>query len=69
MSDTPTQSQLIELRELVADLYWEYDRMSSSGQATLDRLAKMSGLPTQADMDKKFDHLSKDQLLKELEEL
>ena len=29
----------------------------------------MRGLPTQADMDKKFDHLSKDQLLKELEEL
>tara|TARA_R110000822_G_scaffold10250_1_gene38950 strand:+ start:889 stop:1050 length:162 start_codon:yes stop_codon:yes gene_type:complete len=38
MSDTPTQSQLIELRELVADLYWEYDRMSSSGKETVDRI-------------------------------
>jgi|TARA_R110000787_G_scaffold13517_2_gene42494 hypothetical protein len=59
----------LRIEKCVIDLYWEYDRMSSSGQATLDRLAKMSGLPTQADMDKKFDHLSKDQLLKELEEL
>jgi hypothetical protein len=59
----------LRIEKCVIDLYWEYDRMSSSGQATLDRLAKMSGLPTQADMNKKFDHLSKDQLLKELEEL
>ena len=59
----------LRIEKCVIDLYWEYDRMSSSGQATLDRLAKMSGLPTQADMGKKFDHLSKDQLLKELEEL
>ena len=27
--------------EDIDDLYWEYDRMSSSGQETLDRLAKM----------------------------
>jgi hypothetical protein len=38
MSNTQTQSQLIELRELVADLYWDYDRMSSSGKETLDRM-------------------------------
>ena len=27
--------------EDIDDLFWEYDRMSSSGQETLDRLAKM----------------------------
>tara|TARA_R100001377_G_C3183781_1_gene107710 strand:+ start:1044 stop:1229 length:186 start_codon:yes stop_codon:yes gene_type:complete len=59
----------LRIEKCVIDLYWEYDRMSSSGQATLDRLAKMVGVPTEANMDKKFDHLSKDQLLKELEEL
>ena len=26
--------------KLVDDLYWEYDRMSSSGQQTLDKLAE-----------------------------
>ena len=27
--------------EDIDDLYWDYDRMSTSGQETLDRLAKM----------------------------
>ena len=27
-----------ELRQLVDDLYWDYDRMSSSGKETLDRM-------------------------------
>ncbi len=27
--------------EDIDDLFWEYDRMSTSGQETLDRLAKM----------------------------
>ena len=30
--------------EDIDDLYWDYDRMSSSGQETLDRLAKMYNL-------------------------
>ena len=28
--------------EDIDDLFWEYDRMSTSGQETLDRLAKMN---------------------------
>ena len=28
------------LKNLVDDLYWEFDRMSSSGQKTLDEIAK-----------------------------
>ena len=38
------------LREIVTDLYWEYDRMSSSGQETLDVLAKLVGVQTQEEM-------------------
>ena len=30
-----------KLIELIQDLSWEYDRMSSSGQATLDKLFKL----------------------------
>lgn len=31
---------------LIDDLFWDYDRMSSSGQESLDKLAKLVGLPT-----------------------
>ena len=33
-----------ELKELVDDLYWDYDRMSSSGQETLDKIADILGI-------------------------
>ena len=35
--------------ELLDDLGWEYDRMSSSGQETLDKLWKLFGQPTMAE--------------------
>ena len=38
--------------KLVDDLYWEYDRLSSSGQETLDELAKVLGLPTHETHDR-----------------
>ena len=38
---------------LVTDLYWEFDRMSSSGQETLEELATLVGVPTEAEMDEK----------------
>ena len=34
---------LDNISEQVDDLYWEYDRMSSSGTETLDKLAKSLG--------------------------
>ena len=41
--------ELINLKEklpnLVQDLFWEYDRMSSSGQETLDKIAYVIGIP------------------------
>ena len=39
------------LQKLVTDLYWEYEKMTSSGKETLDKIAKVLDLPTQEDMD------------------
>ena len=39
------------LKNLVDDLYWEFDRMSSSGQKTLDEISKIVGVPTNSEMD------------------
>ena len=43
-----------ELKELVDDLYWDYDRMSSSGQKTLDKIADILGLPTESEMNEEI---------------
>ena len=40
-----------KIQQLVTDLYWEFDRMSSSGQETLEELATLVGVPTEAEMD------------------
>ena len=40
-----------KLMELVTDLYWEFDRMSSSGQETLEKLATLVGVPTEEEME------------------
>tara|TARA_R110002153_G_scaffold251514_1_gene408884 strand:- start:44 stop:220 length:177 start_codon:yes stop_codon:yes gene_type:complete len=40
-----------KLKTLVDDLYWEYDRMSSSGQSTLDEIAVLVKTPTQKEMN------------------
>ena len=39
------------IKKFIDDLYWEYDRMSSSGTETLDRLAKVCNVPTNAQYD------------------
>ena len=35
---------LEQLKELIADLGWEYDRMSSSGKESYDEICKMVGV-------------------------
>ena len=45
------RSKIQELQALVEDMYWEYDRVSSSGQKTLDKIAKLVGVPTEAEMN------------------
>jgi hypothetical protein len=39
--------RLPQLQEWVTDLYWEYDRMSSSGKETLNKLADKVGVSTE----------------------
>ena len=40
-----------KIQQLVTDLYWEFDRMTSSGQETLDKLYKEFGMMTNAEAD------------------
>ena len=41
-----------KIQEAVMDLYWELDRMSDSGRETLNKLAKLVGVPDEEQMDK-----------------
>jgi len=36
-----TQEQIKAMADIINDLYWEYDRMSSSGKESLDKLTKI----------------------------
>ena len=47
---------------LVTDLYWEFDRMSSSGQETLEKLATLVGVPTEEEMN----NMSKEELMENM---
>ena len=51
----------------VTDLYWEYDRMSSSGQETLDKLAMWVSVETDAQLQERLSKMSKEEIKQELE--
>ena len=53
---------MTQIQKLVDDLYWEYDRMSSSGQETLDKLAKVLNIPTEEEQDKLLASMSKEEI-------
>ena len=53
-------------QKYVTDLYWEYDRMSSSGQFTIDSLAKLYGIETNKEMEKRLSKMSKEEIKQEL---
>ena len=36
----------------VLDLFWEYDRMSSAGKSSLNKLAKLVEVPTEMEIQK-----------------
>jgi hypothetical protein len=40
------EKKMIKKINLINDLYWEWERMSTSGQETLDKLAKEFGMAT-----------------------
>ncbi len=44
-------SDLNQLREWVDQMYWDWDRMSSSGQDTLDKIADKLGLETSKELE------------------
>ena len=54
-------------QKYVADLYWEYDRMSRSGTETLDKLAKLYDVETDAELDQRLSKMSKEEIKQELE--
>ena len=54
-------------KKFVTDLYWEYDRMSSSGQETLDKLATLYGMETDAQLQERLSKMSKEEMKQELE--
>ena len=47
-----------QVTKLVVDLCWEYDRMSSSGQESLDKLAELMNVPSER--EEFFKSLSKE---------
>ena len=44
------ENKMKAIQHNIIDLYWEYDRMSSSGQKSLEALAKIVGVPTEKEM-------------------
>ena len=57
--DSLTKSQVTKL---IVDLCWEYDRMSSSGQETLDKLCKVLGIETESEMDALLASMTKEEI-------
>ena len=51
-----------QVTKLVIDLFWEYDRMSSDGQESLDKLAKVLNIPTEEEQDKLLASMSKEEI-------
>ena len=61
--DTLTKSQVTKL---VVDLCWDYDRMSSSGQETLDNLCKVLNIETDAEFEARLGSMSKEEIYTEI---
>ena len=55
-----------QVTKLVVDLCWEYDRMSSCGQKTLDKLCKVLGIETNAEMEELLASMSQEQINNEI---
>ena len=52
-----------KIQKLVTDLYWDFDRLTSSGQETLEKLAELVGVPTEEEIS----NMSKEELMENLE--
>ena len=61
--DSLTKSQVTKL---IVDLCWEYDRMSSSGQETLDKLCKVLDIETDAEFTERLASMTKEEINNEI---
>ena len=61
--DSLTKSQVTKF---IVDLCWEYDRMSSSGQETLDKLCKVLNIETEAEFTERLASMSKEEINNEI---
>jgi len=61
--DSLTKSQVTKF---VVDLCWEYDRMSSSGQETLDKLCKVLNIETDAEFTERLASMTKEEINNEI---
>ena len=48
-----------KIQKLVTDLYWDFDRLTSSGQETLEKLAELVGVPTEEEISNTSEEDSK----------
>ena len=64
--DKLTVKDLQELRNWVDQMYWDWDRMSSSGQETLDKIADRLGLETSKEVEARVEEKIKTMDIKEI---
>ena len=51
-----------KIQKLVTDLYWDFDRLTSSGQEALEKLAELVGVPTEEEIS----NMSEEELVENL---
>ena len=59
-------SDLNQLREWVDQMYWDWDRLSSSGQETLDKIADKLGLETSKELETRVEKQIENMDIKEV---
>ena len=64
--DKLTVKDLENLREWVDQMYWDWDRMSSSGQETLDKIADKLGLETSKELETRVEKQIENMDIKEV---
>jgi len=55
-----------QITKLVVDLCWDYDRMSSSGQETLDKLCKILNIETDAEFEARLGSMTMEEINNEI---
>ena len=61
-----TSFKVEKVQQYLDDLGWEYDRMTSSGQETLDKLCKVLGIEIEKEIDELLASMSKEEINNEI---